>query len=107
MLRAMLSRMATKPPVVMPLEKTVRTLSGICRSTSGISSTPMPKARLDARMSTDLRPSYCEATMRTPAAATVPNMSSVAPPSTGYGISEKAMPTTGNRPSRMSITAMK
>ena len=41
-----------------------------------------------------------------PAAATVPNISRVAPPSTGSGIKEKITPTTGNNPNRISIPAI-
>ncbi|MNH17593.1 hypothetical protein D3C79_772740 [compost metagenome] len=45
--------------------------------------------------------------MRTPAAAIVPNITMVAPPSTGSGICCTRLATAGNRPSRASMAAMK
>ena len=99
--------MAVSPPVVMPDEKMVRTPSGNCFSMSGISSTPIPNAKLAAITSTALRSSFSLATIRTPAAATVPNISSVAPPNTGEGMSENTMPTMGKRPKTTNMAAMK
>ncbi len=46
------------------------------------------------------------ARMRTPAAATLPNMTSVAPPSTGLGICWTMAPMCGNSPSTNSTAPM-
>ena len=45
--------------------------------------------------------------MRTPAAAMVPNITTVAPPSTGSGICWMKAATPGNRPSKASMAAIK
>lgn len=79
--------------MVIPEEKILRIASGACFNTSGISSTPKPKDRLTAKTRVSLRPISCEETMRIPAAATVPNINKVAPPSTGSGIRENIAPT--------------
>ena len=65
-----------------------------------------PNEKLKAITSVALRSIRWEAMIRIPAAATVPNISRVAPPSTGSGIKEKITPTTGNNPNRISIPAI-
>ena len=77
-----LAIMAVNPPVVMPLLKILRMTSGIFDMMSGTNSTLIPKEKLIAMTRTALRVIFVEAMMRMPAAATVPNMSSVAPPNT-------------------------
>ena len=81
-----LERMASTPPVVMPDDMMLRSSSGMPLRMSGINSTLRPPAKLMAITRISLRPSCCEAMMRMPVAATVPNMRSVAPPSTGCGM---------------------
>ena len=90
--------MAITPPVVIPEEKIFRTVSGSCESISGTNSTLNPKLKLMAITNVALRLMSCEAMMRIPAAATVPNISKVAPPNTGSGINQNTKPTTGNKP---------
>ena len=102
-----LAIIAVTPPVVMPLEKMLLMTLGIWDRMSGTSSTLMPMAKLMASTSTALRSILVEAMMRTPAAATVPNIKSVAPPSTQSGMREKNSPTTGKRPRRNKAPAMK
>lgn len=101
------ARIAVKPPVVIPLENMLRITSGILSRMLGTSSTLSPIAKLIAITSTALRVISVEAMMRTPAAATVPNISKVAPPSTLSGISENTSPTIGNKPKMIKAAAMK
>ena len=75
--------MAAKPPVVIPDEKILLTVSGNWLRISGTSSTLKPSEKLMAITKVALRLMFCEAMMRMPAAATVPNISKVAPPNTG------------------------
>lgn len=102
-----LERMAATPPVVMPDENMDATSCGRPESMSGTSSTLSPSEKLTAMTSTSFRPIFCDAMMRIPAVATVPNISSVAPPSTGSGISENTRLTAGNSPSSTRNSAMK
>lgn len=90
----------------MPDEKILRIASGAWLNTSGINSTPSPNERLTANTNVSFRPIFCDATMRIPAAATVPNINKVAQPNTGSGISEKTAPTIGNSPKRINIAAI-
>lgn len=98
---------AANPPVVMPDEKMLCAVAGSWLNISGTISTLKPSEKLMAMTSVALRLIACEAMMRMPAAATVPNMSNVAPPSTGDGMSENTFPTTGNMPSNTSKRAMR
>lgn len=98
--------MAVNPPVVMPDARMPRSVSGNWLRMSGTNSTLSPSEKLTAITSVAFRLMGCAAMMRMPAAATVPNISSVAPPNTGSGISENTSPTAGNSPSRMRKPAM-
>lgn len=82
--------MAVKPPVVIPLENIFFIISGILSKIPGTSSTLSPIAKLIAMTNTALRVISVEAIIRIPAAATVPNISKVAPPRTASGIKEKS-----------------
>ena len=84
--------MAASPPVVMPEEKMPRKVSGNWLRMSGTSSTLRPNEKLTAMTKVAFRPMGCAAMMRMPAAATVPNISNVAPPSTGSGNQRKDKP---------------
>ncbi len=99
--------MAVTPPVVMPDEKILWIIGGILARIPGTSSTLIPMAKLIANTRTAFRSIFVAAIMRIPDAATVPNISSVAPPSTQSGMSEKSYPTTGKSPSRKRAPAMK
>ena len=66
---------------------------------SGMNSTLNPKEKLNAITSVAFLFIFWEAIIRIPAAATVPNISSVAPPRTGSGINENTSPTAGKSPS--------
>ena len=99
--------MAATPPVVIPDENMLATSLGSPARMSGTSSTLSPSEKLTAMTSTSLRPMGCDAMMRMPAVATVPNISSVAPPSTGSGMSENTRLTAGNNPRRTRNNAMK
>ena len=101
------ARIAVSPPIVMPLENMLCITSGILSNMFGTSSTLSPIAKLIAMTRTALRLMAVAAMMRMPAAATVPNISSVAPPSTQSGISEKNCPTTGNKPKTSRAPATK
>ena len=102
-----LEMIAARPPVVMPDEKMLCTVLGNWLRISGTSSTLKPSEKLMAMTKVALRLIVCEAMMRMPAAATVPNISKVAPPNTGEGMSENTMPTAGNTPSSTNMPAMK
>ena len=91
--------MAVTPPVVIPEEKIFLSISGSWHNISGTSSTLSPKEKLIAMTNVALRLISCAAMMRMPAAATVPNISRVAPPNTGSGINENTRPTAGKSPS--------
>ena len=91
---------------MIPEENMLRIASGACFKTSGINSTPSPKERLTANTNVSLRPISWDEIIRIPAAATVPNISKVAPPNTGSGIKENTAPTMGNNPKRTSIAAI-
>ena len=80
--------MAVKPPVVMPEAKILRSVSGNWERISGTSSTLNPNEKLNAITKMALRSMRWLAMIRMPAAATVPNISNVAPPKTGSGIKE-------------------
>ena len=99
--------MAAKPPVVMPDEKMLRMVSGNWLNISGTISTLNPSEKLIAITKVALRLMVCEAMMRMPAAATVPNISNVAPPNTGDGMSENTIPTAGKMPNYTNMAAMK
>ena len=90
--------MATMPPVVMPDENKVEISCGNLLKISGTNSTESPKEKLNAITKMALRFIFCVEMILTPAAATVPNMSKVAPPNTGSGIKAKILPTAGNIP---------
>ena len=90
----------------MPDAKMFRSVSGSWHSISGTSSTLRPSEKLTAMTRVAFRLISCAAMMRMPAAATVPNISRVAPPNTGSGISENTSPTAGNRPSSTRKAAM-
>ena len=68
---------AARPPVVMPDEKMLCTVLGNWLRISGTSSTLKPSEKLMAMTKVALRLIVCEAMMRMPAAATVPNISRV------------------------------
>ena len=93
-----LAMIAVKPPVVIPDEKMFLISSGNCVRISGTISTLSPNEKLNAKTSVAFLSIFCEAIMRIPAEATVPNIKSVAPPNTGSGIIEKIRPTAGNKP---------
>ena len=99
--------MASSPPVVIPDEKMLRSVSGKPDRISGMNSTLSPPARLIASTRISFRPSFCEAMTFIPDAATVPNISSVAPPNTGSGISENTRLTAGNTLRMMRKAEMK
>ena len=98
---------AAKPPVVIPEEKIFLIVSGNCIRISGYSSTPSPILKLMAITNVALRSICCEAIIFTPAEATVPNISKVAPPSTGSGINENITPIIGKNPSSTRNKAIK
>ena len=102
-----LQRIAVSPPVVMPDEKRFFNVVGNWLKVSGTNSTLNPRLKLRAMTNVAFLLISCEAIILMPAAATVPNMRSVAPPKTGPGIRLKIVPMTGKRPRMMSIAAMK
>ena len=74
---------AVKPPVVIPDENMFLMVSEQLFNISGMNSTLNPKEKLNAITSVAFLFIFWEAIIRIPAAATVPNISSVAPPRTG------------------------
>jgi len=92
----MFAKIAATPPVVIPDEKVPLNQEGVCCKMSGTNSTPNPQAKLTANTSIAFRFIFCDAMIRMPEAATVPNISNVAPPKTGAGMIEKMPPTKGN-----------
>ncbi len=99
--------MATTPPVVIPDENVPSIQEGVWLRILGTSSTPNPQAKLTAKTRTAFLFIFCDAIIRTPDAATVPNISSVAPPSTGSGMIENIPPINGNALSTTKNAAMK
>ena len=92
------AKIAVSPPIVIPLEKMFFIIGGIWSNMFGTSSTLNPIAKVIAITKTSLRLMEVDAIIRMPAAATVPNISNVAPPRTQSGMSENICPTTGNSP---------
>lgn len=102
-----LENIASSPPVVIPEEKMLLSCEGRPERISGMNSTLKPPARLMAKTRISFLPSFWDAITLMPEAATVPNMSSVAPPSTGSGISENTRLTAGKILSIMRKADMK
>ncbi|MNH36047.1 hypothetical protein D3C79_967990 [compost metagenome] len=78
----------------------------MCARNSGTCATPRPKARDTAIISRARRSRRVLARILIPEAATAPNMTMAAPPSTGSGTAWITPATLGNRPSSTSITAI-
>ena len=97
---------AVKPPVVIPDENMLRKVSGSWHRISGTISTLNPSEKLNAITNVALRLIFCEDIILMPAEATVPNISKVAPPKTGSGMSENIKPTAGKSPRRIKNPAM-
>lgn len=87
------------PPLVIAESNRVFTTAGIWSSRVGCAATPRPTPNEAAMISTLRRSIAVWPRMRMPAAATLPNITRVAPPSTGLGICWRIAPIQGNRPS--------
>ena len=73
---------------------------GVWLRTSGTKASPSPIPKETAIIKISRRPNRpIEAIIFTPAAATVPNITIVAPPKTGAGRERKNPPIAGNKPS--------
>ena len=99
--------MAVKPPVVMPEAKILRSVSGNWERISGTSSTLNPNEKLNAITKNGFTVNALACNDSHAQAATVPNISNVAPPKTGSGIKENTKPMAGKSPNKTKKPAMK
>ncbi|MNE95559.1 hypothetical protein D3C80_1936620 [compost metagenome] len=99
--------MAHSAPTVIGDSKMLCSALGSSRNTSGTAATPRPMPMEIATISMLRRCSPASARILIPATATVPNITSSAPPSTGLGISCNTAPIIGKSPSTTNSPAMK
>ena len=90
------------PPAAIALRNT----SGSALNTSGSKATPKPMPTEVAAITASRRLMPWVMMMRTPAIAIRPNISTIAPPSTGEGMVVNTRPTTGNSPASTKIAAI-
>src|SRR5690606_35758150 len=88
---------AQMPPVATPDSSTLRRPAGRWARNSGTWEKPRPRASDTEMISSARRSSWIPARMLMPAAATAPNITSAAPPSTGSGTACSTPATAGNR----------